>query len=274
MGAVTGADAATAVKSNASDITVSATVAEQAPGSLGPFATASGASTAGSPMYGNSSSVLVMFLSPGSTVIGSTSTGVDLTSGTLSASASGSAHYATATAAVSNLELAINLDGAPFLTLGGGDSSISSTSTAMSSTPGGLQTVMGSSSVSGLTLSSLGNVVDLSASAVTPANTVVAIPQSLAGQLTITLNKQTILHPLGGESIETTAVYIDLTGVAQTYGDIAIGDSFAQAPEPAAWAMTLLGFGGVGAILRRRSGAAPSSRRRRNRSPGGPARAP
>jgi hypothetical protein len=193
-----------------------------------------------------------MFLSPGSTVIGSTSTGVDLTSGTLSASASGSAHYATATGAVRGLELAINLDGAPFLTLGGSNSDISSTSTAMASAPGGVRSATGSSTVTGLTLSSLGNVIDLSASAGSPANTMVAIPQSLAGQLTITLNKQTILYPPGGESIETTAVYIDLTGVAQSYGDISLGNSFAQVPDTATWAMMLVGAGGIGAVLRRR----------------------
>jgi hypothetical protein len=251
------------VYSDASDIQVSVDIASLVSGTIGPFATAYGSSTLAHPTYSASETFLSAAAAGGVTVLGDPTsflgTGVGLTSGTLSASASGSPHFATASSSVEDLKLGLALAGLSVLSIGGTNSDITSTSTAAASNLGVL-TATGSSSIAGLTLDVLGLPIDLSAYAnvAVPANTVVPIT-GIVG-LVVTLNKQTVVKTPTTISIQTDAIDIDFTDLhlaglplsGVVSGDIIIAQSFAQVPEPALWAEMLLGFGALGGLMRTR----------------------
>lgn len=119
----------------------------------------------------------------------------------------------------------------------------------------------GSSSLAGLTLtgSLLGSAIDGSAYSSPTANTVLL---SLAG-LKVILNEQIRSATGDGLAMQTNAVHIALNDYALNgsllNGDIILGHSAAQVagvPEPASWAMMIVGLGAIGAAMRRRRGSA------------------
>jgi hypothetical protein len=162
----------------------------------------------------------------------------------------------TASSSIADLALSVDLLGVDIITLGDPTEVITSTSTA-TDTPGAL-TVVGSSSIAGLQLDVLGQTIDLSAYANAAPNTVVPLT-GIVG-LVITVNKQTTVKTAKTLSIATDAIDIDFTDLHLTgiplsslvSGDITIGESFAQVPEPAVWAEMLLGTAVIGGFARTR----------------------
>ncbi len=251
------AQAGTHPMSNASDIHVHLDIANLVTGDIGPFASASGVSNLTTPTYNNHQTFLTAAASGHATAIGvPVLSGLGLTTKVLSASASGGPTSATATSRIEGLNLGLDLLGSSLISFGGRNSVISSTSTATDI--GGVLSVAGSSLLTGLTLNVLGDAIDLSAYANAAPNTVLALPTNLLG-LTITLNKQTIGHPLDGLSILTDAIdinfnHLHLAGLPLNHvvsGDITIGESFAAIPEPAVWMEMLMGAGMIGVLMRR-----------------------
>jgi hypothetical protein len=254
------------VTSSASDIAVNLDIGENVIGWIGPYATAYGLATGFEPTYSQVTTLDNAAESSLPTVIGAPgdpeSAGMSLTTGALSASVSGgflpnnAGATATASASVANLVLQLVLNGSNVITIGGDGSSVSSTSTA-NATWAGL-TASGSTSISGLTLNVLGQDIDLSSYLNPAPNTVVPI-SGISG-LVITLNEQTLFQEPDLISLQTNAIdisfndlHLDGSPLSQSIsGDILIGSSFAEVPEPAAWACMLVGMGALGGVLRSR----------------------
>jgi hypothetical protein len=255
------------VTSNASDISISLNISTLVQGTLGSFASASGV-TNGLSSYADAQTLPDV---AGAIGLPATGTGLSVSAASASASASGGflpmgGASSTASSEIEGLALDLKLQGSDLITIGGANSDISSTSTATASEPAGL-VATGISNISGVTLDILGESITIDADASTAPNTAVLVP-GIEG-LTITLNKQTIVTGFDLISIQTDALDIDFTDLhltgaplAETVsGEITIGESFAQVPEPAAWAEMLVGFGLVGGLARsriRRSVAAPA----------------
>jgi hypothetical protein len=256
------------VNSHASDIQVTLDIASVLSGTLGPYTFASGYANNVQPTYSDSETFLSAAASGQATVIGNPGvllgTGLGLTSQTLNSSASGGflatgGEMTTASSSIEDLALGLKLAGLSVITIGGANSDITSTSTASEDTPGSMgATLTGSSQITGVTLDVLGQTIDLSAYANAAPNTVVPI-SGIVG-LVITINQQTVTQGVGFSSIETNALNIDFTdlhlaGIPLSdvvSGDIIIGQSFAEVPEPAAWIEMLVGVGGLGVAFRAR----------------------
>jgi hypothetical protein len=243
--------------SSAGDIYATLTIGSLVNGTIGPFTSASGFSTGAQPFYASSDTLASAMGQLGTT--GPLATGMSVSTGLLSSSASGGPVTTTASSTIDDLALSVKLAGAPLITLGGPSNVITSTSTA-TYVPGGMDTLVGSSSLTDLTLDVLGDHINLSAYAHAPPNTVVPIA-GIVG-LVITVNKQVETISGGEESILTDALDIDfndlhLVGLPLSSivsGDIVLGQSFAEVPEPAAWMGMLFGFGMMGGLMRRRRG--------------------
>lgn len=168
----------------------------------------------------------------------------------LTSNSTGTATGAQATATVNNLLFSIGSD--PLLSL----LSLSATTIQSMSTAsaGGLT---GTTTIEGLVLGgSLFGLLTFDGSLfVNPAPNTVLF-NSLG--LTITLNEQIV----SGDSITTNAINIGFTdfavGTGLKNGSIILAQSQASftgagaVPEPGTWAMMLIGFGAIGASLRRR----------------------
>jgi hypothetical protein len=254
------------INSHASDIQVSVDIASLLNGSLGPFSEASGYEDATHQTYDNSETFLSAAASGEATTLGAapTVTGLTLTSKTLTSSASGETNpiHVTASSEVEGLALTLKEAGIiPLISLGGANNDIKSTSSATAISSG--DSVVGSSSIAGLTLDVLGVDIDLSAYANAAPNTKVVL-SGLAAALTgldITVNKQTVVTTSDSLSILTDALDIDFTHLSLggivpintvASGDIIIAESFAEVPEPAVWAELLLGFACLGGLIRGR----------------------
>ncbi len=131
------------------------------------------------------------------------------------------------------------------------------TSTSFASKTTGLITTSGSSLIDGLVISVLGTPVTIDASALVnaPVNDYLVN----VGGLQIIANYQTaILEGTDRIGTQTSALAVLLnkfgygTGGGLLNGEILIANSAAAVPEPATWAMMILGFGLVGAMARRR----------------------
>jgi hypothetical protein len=248
-------------ESHASDILVAVDIGSVVSGSLGPFAYASGMKTKTMPIYSDSSTFLSAAASGDATVIGDPGmplgTGLELASGTLSASAFNSPGMTNAAASVEDLALELKLAGLSVITIGGANSDVTSTSTAAEPSKF-VFTAAGSSSITNLTLNVLGDTIDLSAFANPAPNTVVPI-SGIVG-LVVTLNKQVVNQGTYGINITTDAIDIDFTDLhlsgvplsEAVSGDITIAETFAQVPEPSTWIEILMGVGLVGGVIRRR----------------------
>jgi hypothetical protein len=255
------------VDSHASDIQVNVDILGFLSGSLGPFTYASGQEDADNRTYSDSQTFLSAAASGDITTLGALPnvTGLKITTGTLTSSASGTFNpiVTMASSEVEDLTLALKEVGlVPLISLGGDNSDIKSMSVATNPFSGP-KTVSGASSIAGLTLSVLGISIDLSAYYNAAPNTPVVLT-GLATALTglaITVNKQTVVDSGGAISIQTDAIDIDFTNLSLggivpirnvASGDIIIAQSFAQVPEPAAWAEMLLGFACLGGLVRNR----------------------
>lgn len=184
----------------------------------------------------------------------------NLSTGLITSTASGTATGSTATSTINNLSAGLSgLNGlfdSNVLSIG----ATTITSTSSASSAGGL-TTSGSSLIEGLRItgSLLGNLsLDLSALANAAPNTTVL---NLGG-LSLIFNQQSTLGD-GINSIGTSTNAIQLnfnnfvSGTRLLNGTVNIGHSEALAtaaavPEPATWAMMLLGFGVIGTAMRRR----------------------
>ena len=177
-----------------------------------------------------------------------------LNTGLLTSKSTGSANAAQATATVNNLGLGV---GSSILTL----LNISATtirSFSQANTVGGFD-ASGTTTIEGLTLggSLLGSIVFDSSLFINPAPNTILFN---AAGLSIILNEQIRF----GNGITTNALNIGFTnfpiGTGLTNGNVIVASTSAFAnqgvsaavPEPATWAMMLLGFGGMGYALRRR----------------------
>ena len=223
-----------------------------------------GATAGGAPNDYNVSNSVVSLVQ-NTTLVGTPVIGVQqrLSTGLLQSNAQGSATAAQASASVDGASfslVATSLFAAPVTLLSLSSGTIQSY--AQANSVGGLD-ASGSSLIQGLRLSGtlLGNLsIDGSLFASAAPNTVLL---SLAG-LTIKLNEQTRFGDgITGTGIATNAIHVAfnnfLTGTGLLNGDIVIGHSqafataapMAAVPEPASWAMMLIGFGAVGHTLRR-----------------------
>jgi hypothetical protein len=187
-----------------------------------------------------------------------------LQTGILSSNSNGTATTAQATATVNNLQLSLSESQLLTTLLGLNATTIQSTSQANS--VGGLD-ASGSTTIEGLTLYGLllnGVTINGSLFANPAPNTVLL---DIAG-LKITLNEQTMLGDgITSTGISTNAIDVALNnfalGTNLANGNLIVGHSEAWAslgsavPEPASWAMMLLGFAGVGAAMRRRRKVMP-----------------
>ena len=173
----------------------------------------------------------------------------------------------SASATIANLGLALTSDTpitAPLTLIGLSANAVSS----FSSVSGvGNLAAMGSSSILGLQLtgSVLGSLnIDGALFANPSANTVLV---NLLG-LRILLNEQIASGDgVTGIGIQTNAIHASFTnfliGTQLLNGDIIVGHSqaaiagigAAAVPEPASWAMLIAGFGMIGGMMRRRTGA-------------------
>lgn len=219
--------------------------------SVGPISQASGAAP---PSYDDSNTVASVSQNAALTT-GITGVTQSLQTGILTSSASGTATGAQATATVNNLQLTESQAGLLTSLLGLGATTIQSHSEA--SSLGGLS-ASGSTTIEGLTLYGLltgGLTIDASLYVNPAPNTVLL---SIAG-LSIILNEQSMLGD-GINSLGISTNAIDVTfnnfalGTNVLNGNIIVGHSQAMAavPEPASWAMMLLGFAGIGFVARRR----------------------
>ena len=219
--------------------------------SVGPISQASGAAP---PPYNNSSTVASVSKNAALTT-GLTGVTQGRQTGILTSSASGTATGAQATATVNNLQLTESQAGLLTSLLGLGATTIQSHSQA--SSVGGLS-ASGSTTIEGLTLYGLltsGLTIDGSLYVNPAPNTVLL---SIAG-LSIILNEQTMLGDgINSLGISTNAIDVAFSnfalGTNVLNGNIIVGHSEAMAavPEPASWAMMLLGFAGIGFVARRR----------------------
>jgi hypothetical protein len=225
--------------------------------SVGPISQAAGAAP---PTYNNSNTIASVSQNAALTT-GVTGVTQGLQTGILTSSASGNATGAQATATVNNLQLSEAQAGLLSDLLNLSATTISSTSQA--SSLGGLS-ASGSTTIEGLTLYGLltGNQSIDGSLFVNPAPNTVLL--SIAG-LSIILNEQTMLGDgVTGIGISTNAIDVGFNnfalGTNVLNGNVILGHSQAFAslaspaavPEPATWAMMLMGFAGIGILLRRR----------------------
>ena len=176
-----------------------------------------------------------------------------VTTGVLRAAAASNGTTGSATASVNGLGLNLSVLGLTTVGLG--------TGLITSNTVFDGATLTGSSSVANLTLSSLLFSVPLDAGllASTAANRTLV---NILG-LTVTLNEQIAsdmtLNGINTRSLTTNALRVSyrdfLIGGSLLSGDIIVGQSQVSVaqpvPEPATWAMMIVGFGMVGGVLRR-----------------------
>ncbi len=223
--------------------------------SVGPLAQASGSAP---PAYNVSNSLASV--NESASLSGSVLAPVNqsLQTGLLTSNATGSAVGAQATSTVNNLTFDLTgLIDASIFSLGA--TTIQSTSQANSI--GGLD-ASGNTTIEGLNLfGSLlsGVAIDASLFSNPDANTVLFNALGLS----IILNQQTTLGDgITSTGISTNAIYVGfnnfVTGTGLVNGSLTIGHSeaFASAgvaavPEPATWAMMLIGFGAIGFATRR-----------------------
>ena len=236
---------------------VSAAGAVTATVNVGPLAPSSGAAP---PSYNNSNSVASVSQNAALTT-GLQSVTQGLQTGILTSNANGTSTAAQSTATVNNLQLSFS--DAQILTTLLGLSATTIQSTSQANSIGGLD-ASGSTTIEGLTLFGLllGGTTINGSLFVNPAPNTVLL--SIDG-LSIILNEQTMLGDgVTSTGISTNAIDIVMNnfplGTSLANGNIIIGHSQALAslgqpaavPEPATWAMMLLGFCGVGAAMRRR----------------------
>ena len=223
---------------------------------VGPIAQSSGAAP---PSYNNSASVASLSQSANLTT-GAGAVSQSFNTGLLTSNSSGTSTAAQGTATVNNLNLSVADSALLGSLLGVSATTIQSTSQANS--VGGLD-ASGSTTIEGLSLYGLllnGATIDGSLFINPSPNTVLL---SLAG-LTITLNEQTMLGDgINSLGISTNAIDVAFNnfalGTNLVNGNIIVGHSEALAslssaavPEPASWAMMLLGFAGMGFVARHR----------------------
>ena len=178
----------------------------------------------------------------------------NLSTGLLSSNSMGTATGAQATATVDNLSLGIG--STPFLSALFSISATTIESFSQADAIGGLS---GTTTIEGLVLggSIFGGLVIDGSLFINPAPNTVLFS---GGGLTITLNEQI----LSANGITTNAINIGfddfLLGTELKDGSIIIASTSASVtqgangavPEPATWAMMLIGFGAVGVSMRRR----------------------
>jgi hypothetical protein len=250
----------TSISSNATDLKVALNVA----GLNATVATGTASGTAGSP-YNVSNTFVAANQSLGlGTVLGS-ALSQGFSNGVMTASAQSAfpgAPTGSASATVNNLGLGLALNlgilGTSNL-LSLGSSAISSTTTFDGSN------FIGVSSIADLTLSNLLGPISFNSSllASSAANRVLV---DILG-LKITLNEQIgsslLMNGITTQSLTTNALHVAYNGFALANGsllngDIIVGQSqvsatqVAAVPEPATWVMSILGFGMIGAMLRRK----------------------
>ena len=186
-------------------------------------------------------------------------TSEQLQTGLLTSNSTGTSTGSSATATVNNLSVGIGPTTVltPFLAsiLGITATTVQSTSTA---SVGGLT---GSTVIEGFTLTgaALGGFSFDAALLINPAPNTVLFMNALLG-LTITLNEQII----SGNSITTNAIHVTFNDFLLADGGLKDGDIIVSSttaaftagqtgavPEPATWAMMLIGFGAMGVSLRR-----------------------
>lgn len=191
----------------------------------------------------------------------------NLSTGLLSSNSSGTSTGAQATATIDNASFAIDASGFLNSLFNLNATTISSTSQASSN--GGLSAT-GSTTIEGLTFggTALSSIVLNGSAFVNPAPNTVLIN---VGGLSIVLNEQIQSGDgVSGIGITTNAIHASLSGFPLgtnlANGDLILGHSQAFAtvgtvgavPEPATWAMMLVGFGAAGFSLRRRRAQASS----------------
>lgn len=222
---------------------------------IGPLAQTSGSAP---PNYNVSNSVASVNqnigLTSGLTVISET-----LSTGLLSSNSTGTATGAQATATVNNLSLGIGA--AAFVSSLFNISATTIESFSQANTVGGFD-ASGTTTIQGLVLggSALGGLVIDGSLFVNPAPNTVLFS---GGGLSIILNEQI----LSANGITTNAINIGFSnfavGTGLQNGNVILAQTQASAtagiaaavPEPETWAMMLIGFGAVGASMRRRRAA-------------------
>jgi hypothetical protein len=242
---------------------VSAAGAVSATVSVGPLAPSSGSAP---PSYNNSNSVASVSQNASLTT-GITGVNQSLQTGLLTSNSSGTSTGAQATATVNNLQLSLSQGALLTNLLGLNATTIQSFSQANS--VGGLD-ASGATTIEGLTLNGLllgGLSIDGSLFINPAPNTILL---SIDG-LTITLNEQSLF----GDGVTSTGISTNAIDVAFNNfafgtnllnGNVIVGHTQASAslsqaaavPEPATWAMMLLGFTGIGFAMRHRKTARPS----------------
>jgi len=185
-----------------------------------------------------------------------------LQTGLLTSNSTATATGASATATVNNLSVGIGPTtlATPFLAsiFGLTATTIQSTSTAS------MSGLAGSTIIEGLTItgSGLGGFTFSAAGNITPAaNTQLSPAFLLALGVSIILNEQIV----SGNSITTNAIHITFNDFLLADGGLKDGDIIVSSttaaftagqtgavPEPATWAMMLIGFGAMGVSMRRR----------------------
>ncbi|QJU58625.1 PEP-CTERM sorting domain-containing protein [Sphingomonas sp. AP4-R1] len=236
--------AASTISSNATDLQVSLSLL-----GITPSLTVGTASGSGPGAYSNSNSPTTV-----NTTLGlGTLLGQSVSTGLLSASASSDGTTGQANATVNGLTLGLNALFTSFLSVSSGV--ISSTTTFDGSS------FLGVSSIANLAVNSAVLTLPLNASALvsTAANRTLV---DILG-LKITLNEQiasdTTSNGINTRSLTTNALHVSYNdfafGGGLLNGDVIVGQSQVIAtqpvPEPATWAMMILGFGMIGAMLRR-----------------------
>jgi len=264
------AAAVTSISSSGYGLGVDLTVLGFLPVTLGPIASASGASPPGP--YNATNSVLTLNSTLG---VGSILDGLSVNTGVLTGSASSPwtpTPTGTGTGTVNGLT-SLTLSSLLGSELGISATTISSTSSVSGS--GSLE-AFGSTTIEDLVIS--GSAVG---STITVGGTVAVNPPVDdvifdAGGLEIELNRQVLTGANGptstADGITTDALYIDfnsfLLGTNLVSGDITVGESEAAItgppttgviPEPGTWGLFLAGFAGLGAALRVRRRAASTS---------------
>lgn len=228
---------------------------------VGPLAPTSGTTSPSSPTYSSSNQVAgatqAFVLTSG---VGGTSEQVQ--TGILSSSSTGSTTGSSATATVNNLSVGIGttpLVGSQFLASLFGISATTIQSQSFASASG----LSGTTTIEGLLLtgSAFNGFTFDAAATLNPAPNTVLFFNALLG-LSVILNEQII----SGDSITTNAINIGFNnfavGTGLKSGNIIVSSTTAAftgagaihpaVPEPSTWAMMLIGFGAVGAAMRRR----------------------